>query len=181
MVLDMDDNVVGFFKSLGAGVIFSAIIGLVFWLIYGKYFTYEEIFLFIAPMVFGGGLMMGFSVWGAEQGLGRIGLFVYVLAYLAPFIYSVIMAIVQSNIEFLIIPGTLSVAFFLFYISFGLGEFNPWLTFGGGGSILALLLVFSLVSGANEIAGAIVSIALFAIAIIVVLVFRKTKGSVLDV
>ena len=177
----MSDNAVGFFKSLGAGVVFSAIIGFVFWLIYGKYFNDAYILLFIAPLIFGGGLMMGFSVWGAEEGLGRVGLFVYVLAYLAPFVYSIIVSIIQKDIQYLLIPGALSVAFVLFYIEMGLGEFNPWLTFGGGGSLLALLVVFGFIIEANELAASIVSVSLAVIAIIVVLILRKINGSVADV
>lgn len=177
----MSDNAVGFFKSLGAGVFFAAAIGLVFWLIYGKYFTYDEIITFLAPLIIGGGLMMGFSVWGAEEGIGRVGLFLYVLAFIAPFIYAIIFAIIKKDLEYLLIPGSLSVAFVLFYIELGMGEFNPWLTFGGGGSLLVLLLIFSFIVNASLIAAAITSIALACIAIIVVLVLKKINGSVLDV
>lgn len=177
----MSDNARGLLKSIGAGIGYTALIVLVFYLLMKDSYVFEELLFFIIPVSAGGGFLMGCSIWGAEIGLGRIGLILYLAAYIAPLVYGVVCAFTKDNLEYLMIPACLSVAFVLFYIQLGMGEYNLVLIIVGAVSIFAILIVLSLLTKIGPLVMPIVSGVLSGLALLVVMFFRVTKGSVLDV
>lgn len=177
----MSDNFIGFIKSLLLGVFYALVLFGIFYLIVGNSFIFKEFFLFVLPVSIGAGLMMGFAVWGAETGIGRVGLTLYLASFIVPFLYGIISYFIMKDAAYLWIPGLLSAMFVMYYIQLGLGEFNYPILIIGAITFFVFLIIFAAIGRAAELASGIVSIILGVASLITVAVLRAIHGSVLDI
>ena len=174
------ENFFAFIKSVGLGAVYA--FGLAFFImemLKGKNIPNQGLLI---PYFVISGFMMAVSLFGADDGIGYLGLFIFAGGYIAIGVIAVVASIVYKAPTYLFTIGSISPVYLLWYFALGKGNSNVFvigflgiLIVSVSALILIMLLEFSTVFGI------ILSSLLTAITSFIVIKSRIQNGSILDI
>ena len=174
------DNLIAFLKGLGVGLVNSFVLFELLKLII-KEDTLPNTYL-ILPFLIITGIMMGIAQFGADEGIGYVGLFLFVGGYIAIGIIAIVASIHYQNPIYLFTLGSVSSVFMFWYIALGNGNSNVWLiSVTGALIIIASALLLGALLSVSHVWGIIVVSLMTAINLIYVIRSRIVNGSILDI
>lgn len=174
------DNLIALLKGIGIGLVNSFVLFELMKLVLEKN-PLPNPYLII-PFLLLSGIMMGISQYGADEGLGYVGLFLFLGGYVAIGVISIVASVSYQNPIYLFTIGSISSVFMFWYIALEKGISNVWLISITGALIITIsAILLSLLLTFSQVWGIIIVSIMVAINLIYVIWSRITKGSILDI